>query len=90
MAARTRRSHPHRVHVLALWARDAALLAVGNYNAAVETPAVAYRDDVGDAQLLVLFKRAQRIQSDETVRKAHLQHGHEGPGGTLNPGDVER
>lgn len=79
MAAGIRRSHPRRALVPALSQRARAARL-----------ATAYRGDVGNAPLLALSKRAQHIQSDETVRKAHLRHGHDGPGGTLNPWDIAR
>jgi len=66
------------------------LFAAGRYREAVEVMAVAYKDAVGDAELLAYFKHAQGVWAVDTNRKAHLQHGHEGPGGTLKPGDVER
>lgn len=77
-------------NVRALWLRGDAELDSGDYNAAVETLAQAYRRDIGNRDLLADFRRAQRVQSLETVKKAHLQHGHEGPGGTLRPEDIER
>jgi hypothetical protein len=76
--------------VLTLWDEGERLLEVGDYNAAVDTLREAYRADVGNAELLALFKEAQEIQALDTNRKAHLQHGHEGPGGTLGPEDLER
>jgi hypothetical protein len=79
-----------RVGVLADWARGQELLDSGDYKSAVNVLAVAYRGDVGNTELLALFKRAQVMQSAETNRKAHLQHGHEGPGGTLTPDQIER
>ena len=72
------------------WVKGKQLLDAGDYNPAVDILAVAYRNDIGDAELLALFQRAQQVQSLATVRKAHLQHGHEGPGGTLRPQDIER
>ncbi|HEY5541047.1 MAG TPA: hypothetical protein VIL41_06305 [Coriobacteriia bacterium] len=74
--------------VMAWWVRGKQLLDSGDWNGAVAVLAQAYRLDVGDAQLLALFKRAQSTQSLETNGKAHVQHGHEGPGGTLRPEDV--
>lgn len=71
------------------WLAGDAALAAGNYNEAVVLLGEAYRDQVGDRALLADFRRAQELQALETNRKAHLQHGHEGPGGTLAPGDVE-
>ena len=52
--------------------------------------AEAYRNAVGDAEMLAYFKRIQAAWALDTNRKAHLQHGHEGPGGTLKPSDIER
>lgn len=79
-----------RSQVMSDWLRGLRLLDAGDYNAAVDVLAAAYRHDVGDEDLLALFQGAQETQSLETVRKAHLQHGHEGPGGTLRPQDIER
>lgn len=82
----------YRTHeyVLAHWLGGRNLLEAGDYSGAVEELRLAYRNDVGDGPLLALFKRAQEIESLATNRKAHLQHGHEGPGSTLRPQDVER
>jgi hypothetical protein len=81
-----------RLHVreLRLWERGQQLLDVGDYNGSVDALREAYADDVGNNELLALFKQAQATQALETNRKAHLQHGHEGPGGTLRPEDIER
>jgi hypothetical protein len=79
-----------RARVLRQWERGRLLLDVGDYNGAVDALREAYADDVGNTELLALFKQAQDTQALETNRKAHLQHGHEGPGGTLAPEDVER
>jgi hypothetical protein len=66
------------------------LFAEGRHSLGVDVMAQAYRDAVGDAEMLVWFKHIQDVLTLETNRKAHLQHGHEGPGGTLKPGDIER
>ena len=79
-----------RARVLARWEEGQRMLDAGNYNGAVEALREAYAGDVGNPELLTIFKRAQAEQALETNRKAHLQHGHEGPGGTLAPEDVER
>ena len=76
--------------LLSWWLLGKQQLDRGDYNAAVDTLDAAYRLDIGNAELLALYRRAQETQALETNRKAHLQHGHEGPGGTLRPGDVER
>lgn len=72
------------------WQRGAELLAAGDYEGAIAVLDVAYRHDLGDQELLALYRRAQETQAAATNRKAHLQHGHEGPGGTLTPSQVER
>ena len=79
-----------RARVLGLWELGQRQLDAGDYNGAVDTLGVAYAHDVGNAALLELFKRAQATQALASNRKAHLQHGHEGPGGTLRPQDIER
>lgn len=84
-----------RYRVRAGWLEGQQLLDEGDYNRAVTILAAAYKLDVaddgrGDPALLAVFRQAQAVQARETVRKAHLQHGHEGPGGTLTPDDVER
>ena len=95
-AARAARMEPWnatfatRDDVMSGWVRGRDLLQSGNFNAAVDILALAYRNDIGDAQLLALFRQAQDLQSLNTVIKAHLQHGLEGPGGTLKPSDVQR
>ena len=66
------------------------LFARGHHSQAVDVMAAAYKDAVGDAEMLAYFRRIQDALTLETNRKAHLQHGHEGPGGTLKPGDIER
>jgi hypothetical protein len=80
----------NRARVMSRWMQGEELLAAGDYNAAVDTLRQAYVDDVGNDELLALFKRAQATQALQTNKKAHLQHGHEGPGGTLRPEDIER
>jgi hypothetical protein len=80
----------HRAQVMVLWDQGQRRLAAGDYNGAVELLGEAYRADVGNSELLDLFKRAQATQALATNRKAHLQHAHEGPGGTLRPQDIER
>jgi hypothetical protein len=77
-----------RARVLGLWELGRRQLDAGDYNGAVDSLRVAYRNDVGNAALLALFRRAQATQALATNRKAHLQHGHEGPGGTLRPEDI--
>lgn len=79
----------HAQH-LGVWARGATLLEEGDYNRAVATLNRALQTGPDEPGLVALYREASRIQSIETVKKAHLQHGHEGPGGTLDPEDIER
>lgn len=46
-----------------------------------------YRDD---QDFLGFYRTVNRAWADEDAAKAHRQHGHEGPGGTLDPDDIER
>lgn len=85
-----RATYVARAMHLELWLRGADLLASGDYNRAVATLNVALRTGPDEPELVALYRRASKIQSIETVKKAHLQHGHEGPGGTLRPQDIER
>lgn len=78
-----------RYRVRLRWLAGDRAIETGDYLRAVALLGEAYRDDVGNNELLADFRRAQDALSLETNRKAHLQHGHEGPGGTLAPGDVE-
>jgi len=72
------------------WAEGARLLDAGDYNRAVAVLNETLRRGPDDPELVALYRKATRIQALETNKKAHLQHGHEGPGGTLRPEDIER
>ena len=72
------------------YVRSQQLFAQGRHALAVDVMAAAYKEAVGDAEMLAWFTRIQDALKLETNRKAHLQHGHEGPGGTLRPSDIER
>jgi len=95
-AQRARRLEPFnarfvaRAELLGRWNRGAELLSAGDYNGSVAVLAEALPLGRDEAELIALYKRAQAVQALETNKKAHLQHGHEGPGGTLEPEDVER
>ena len=84
------RSFATRDLVFRMWVRGKKLLEEGDYEDAIKALDIAYRNDIGDAELLALYHEAQDVQSEATNRKAHLQHGHEGPGGTLTPDQLER
>ncbi len=75
---------------VAAWLRADTLLAAGDYKDAVTLLSETIGRTLAEPDLLALYREAQRIQTEETNRKAHLQHGHEGPGGTLTPADIER
>lgn len=72
------------------WAAGARLLDSGDYNRAVAVLSAALGTGPDEPDLVALYRKASRIQALETNKKAHLQHGHEGPGGTLRPEDIER
>ena len=72
------------------YARSQKAYFQGHYPQAVDAMAEAYKDAIGDPEMLAYFKHIQAVMALATNRKAHLQHGHEGPGGTLKPGDIER
>jgi len=79
-----------REHYVEEWLRADALLAEGDYKDAVSVLTAIVGRTLAEPDLLALYRKAQAIQTVETNRKAHLQHGHEGPGGTLTPSDIER
>ena len=83
-------SYGVREFAMVNWLKGGQLLDAGDYSGAVNVLREAYRRDVGEQELLALFQRAQEIETLATNRKAHLQHGHEGPGSSLRPQDVER
>ncbi len=64
--------------------------AEGELVQAVDAMTTAYRYAVGNKKYLAYFVKLQDDLTAATNRKAHLQHGHEGPGGTLRPQDIER
>jgi len=82
--------YAQRERLVAAWLRADTLLASGDYKKAVALLSVALGRTPAEPDLLALYREAQAVQSLETNRKAHLQHGHEGPGGTLTPSDIER
>lgn len=84
-----RRYAARRLYVTA-WLRADTLLAAGDYKGAVNLLSNTVGHTLAEPDLLALYREAQRVQTAETNRKAHLQHAHEGPGGTLKPTDVER
>lgn len=69
-----------RARVMAGWEKGRSFYDQGDYLDAVDTLAVVYRQDVGDQELLLLFKDAQKALSVSTTGKAHVQHGHDAPG----------
>ena len=71
-------------------ARADTLLAAGRLQGRREPADPTAGRTLAEPDLLALYRKAQEVQTVETNRKAHLQHGHEGPGGTLRPTDVER
>jgi hypothetical protein len=49
-----------------------------------------YLRNIGDKPLRAELRRVNLAVEFRDAAKAHRQHGHEGPGGTLRPEDVER
>ena len=77
-----------RATAMQTWRHGAEYLAQGAYLPAMLELAAAYKLDVGDKELLAQFQRAQKDLSLHSNYKAHVQHAHEGPGGTLRPQDL--
>ena len=51
-------------------------------------PIIASRE--GDAEFIAFYRTVTVRWADRSAAKAHLQHGHERPGGSLTPSDIER
>jgi len=79
-----------RAVVMEGWLQGKRQLEAQDWSGAVATLAAAYKLDIGDKELLALFQSAQAYQRIKTNWKAHSQHAHEGPGGSLTPTDVIR
>jgi hypothetical protein len=77
-----------RALVMEKWQHGAIYFSQGAYRPAMLELADAYRLDVGDKELLALFQESQVRLSVSSNYKAHVQHAHEGPGGTLRPQDL--
>ena len=77
-----------RAVLMAKWQQGSELVSQGAYLPATLELADAYKLDVGDSELLALFQKAQQGLSIDSNFKAHIQHGHEGTGGTLRPQDL--
>jgi hypothetical protein len=79
-----------RETVMKKWQHGALLFSQQAYLPAMLELADAYKLDAGNAELLALLRKAQDALGATTNLKAHVQHGHEGPGGTLRPQDLQR
>jgi hypothetical protein len=79
-----------RAKVMTGWSHGALLLSQGADLPAMIELGAAYKLDVGDPELLATFKKAQAQLTLNSNFKAHIQHAHEGPGGTLRPQDLLR
>jgi len=64
-----------RAAVMSGWMEGKRALDAGDYLTAVDSLAAAYRRDVGDPELLAIFKDAQKSLSLATTGIAHVQHG---------------
>jgi hypothetical protein len=76
--------------VMQKWLHGSVLLSQGADLPAMLELQAAYRLDVGDQELLALFKKSQEQLTLHSNFKAHIQHAHEGSGGTLRPQDLMR
>jgi hypothetical protein len=79
-----------RAIVMQKWRHAAILLSQGASLPATKELGEAYKLDIGDQELLALFKKSQAALAVDSNFKAHIQHAHEGPGGTLRPQDLMR
>jgi hypothetical protein len=79
-----------RAIVMQKWRHAAILLSQGASLPATKELGEAYKLDIGDQELLALFKKSQGALAVDSNFKAHIQHAHEGPGGTLRPQDLMR
>jgi hypothetical protein len=77
-----------RATVMQKWLHGSILLSQGADLPAMLELAQAYKLDVGDEELLALFQKSQAELTLHSNFKAHVQHGHEGSGGTLRPQDL--
>ena len=77
-----------RAIVMRKWQHAAVYLSQGAYLPAMQEYADAYRLDVGDKELLAQFQISQDLLTLHSNFKAHIQHAHEGPGGSLRPQDL--
>lgn len=51
---------------------------------------LAHRQEPDMIELRAVLRKANLTVEGKEAGRAHRQHGHEGPGGTLRPEDVER
>jgi hypothetical protein len=65
------------------------LVQQNDLDAAKRVLKAAYLQDRGNVELRALLADVNRQIEVRDARKAHQQHGHEGPGGSLAPEDVE-
>ena len=79
-----------RAIVMQKWQHGVLLLSQSAYLPAMLELADAYRLDVGDTELLAQFQIAQDELTLHSNFKAHVQHAHEGSGGSLRPQDLMR
>jgi hypothetical protein len=77
-----------RATVMQKWQHGVLNLSQGAYLPAMLELADACRLDVGDKELLARFQISQDLLTLHSNFKAHVQHGHEGTGGTLRPQDL--
>ena len=84
------RRYATRATVMRKWLHGSILLSQDAALPATQELGDAYRLDIGDQELLALYKKAQQQLSIDSNYKAHIQHAHEATGGVLQPGDLLR
>jgi hypothetical protein len=84
------REYRKRLVFVQTWQRGEALLSAGDFSGSLRTLRSIVGTTLAEPDLYVLYRRAEAAQAEGTNWKAHVQHAHEGPGGTLRPQDVVR
>ena len=92
LARQAARLEPWRVDASSQLAllEGATLYEKGDLAEAKRVLGEARLQDLSNKDLEALLRKVNRDIIVRDSRKAHQQHGHEGPGGTLAPEDVER
>lgn len=87
---RTLRPFDRAADVAYAMLRADQLVAREQWAAAQDILYRTYLDNIGNKPLRAKLREVNLMVIFISGSKAHRQHGHEGPGGTLRPEDVER